>query len=138
MFGFNIDRKFIYILLGALVIMSLMSYSSLELLALVLTLPEVIIVITFHEYAHALAADKLGDDTPRMQGRLNLNPLSHIDPVGFIFLIVAGFGWGKPVMIDDRNFKNRALGNALTAFAGPFSKSAFTAPSNSPLPSTRL
>ena len=65
MFGFNIDRKFIYILLGALLLMSLMSYSRIELLSLLLTLPAVIIAITFHEYAHAYAADKLGDDTPK-------------------------------------------------------------------------
>ena len=122
MFGFNIDRKFIYILLGALVLMSLMSYSSLELLALVLTLPAVIIAITFHEYAHALAADKLGDDTPRVQGRLNLNPMSHIDPVGFMLLMFAGFGWGKPVQINPRNF-NRDVrmdkGEAIVSLAGP-------------------
>lgn len=56
----------------------------MELLALLLTLPGVIVAITFHEFAHAFVADKLGDDTPRRQGRLNLNPLSHIDPVGFL------------------------------------------------------
>jgi len=122
MFGFNIDRKFIYILLGALVIMSLMNYSSFDLLALLLTLPAVIIAITFHEYAHAFAADKLGDDTPRMQGRLNLNPISHIDPVGFMLLMFAGFGWGKPVQINPRNF-NRDVrmdkGEAIVSIAGP-------------------
>ena len=122
MFGFNIDRKFIYILLGALVLMSLMSYSSFDLLALLLTLPAVIIAITFHEYAHAYAADKLGDDTPRMQGRLNLNPMSHIDPVGFMLLMFAGFGWGRPVQINPRNF-NRDVrmdkGEAIVSVAGP-------------------
>ena len=84
-----------------------MSYSRIELLGLLLTLPAVIIAITFHEYAHAFAADKLGDDTPRMQGRLNLNPMSHIDPAGFILLMFAGFGWGKPVQINPRNFDNK-------------------------------
>lgn len=122
MFGFNIDRKFIYILLGALLLMSLMSYSSFDLLALLLTLPAVIIAITFHEYAHAYAADRLGDDTPRMQGRLNLNPLSHLDPVGFMLLMFAGFGWGKPVQINPRNF-NRDVrmdkGEAIVSIAGP-------------------
>ena len=122
MFGFNIDRKFIYILLGALVLMSLMSYSSFDLLALLLTLPAVIVAITFHEYAHAYAADKLGDDTPRMQGRLNLNPMSHLDPVGFMLLMFAGFGWGRPVQINPRNFnKNVRMdkGEAIVSIAGP-------------------
>ena len=122
MFGFNIDRKFIYILLGALVLMSLMSYSSLDLLALLLTLPAVIVAITFHEYAHAYVADKLGDDTPRMQGRLNLNPMSHIDPVGFMLLMFAGFGWGKPVQINPRNFNRNVRmdkGEAIVSLAGP-------------------
>ena len=122
MFGFNIDRKFIYILLGALVLMSIMSYSSFDLLALLLTLPAVIIAITFHEYAHAFAADKLGDDTPRMQGRLNLNPMSHIDPVGFMLLMFAGFGWGKPVQINPRNFNRNVRmdkGEAIVSLAGP-------------------
>ena len=122
MFGFNIDRKFIYILLGALVLMSLMSYSSFDLLALLLTLPAVIVAITFHEYAHAYAADKLGDDTPRMQGRLNLNPMSHLDPVGFMLLMFAGFGWGKPVQINPRNFNRNVRmdkGEAIVSIAGP-------------------
>lgn len=122
MFGFGIDKKFIYILLGALAIMSLMSYSKLELLSLILTLPAVIIAITFHEFAHAWAADKLGDDTPRMQGRLNLNPMSHIDPVGFVLLMFAGFGWGKPVQINPRNFNRNVRmdkGETIVSLAGP-------------------
>ena len=122
MFGFNIDRKFIYILLGALVLMSLMNYSGMQLLSLLLTLPAVIIAITFHEFAHAYAADKLGDDTPRMQGRLNLNPMSHIDPVGFMLLMFAGFGWGKPVQINTRNFNRNVRadkGEAIVSVAGP-------------------
>ena len=122
MFGFNIDRKFIYILLGALVLMSLMNTSGIELLSLLLTLPAVIIAITFHEFAHAFAADKLGDDTPRMQGRLNLNPMTHIDPVGFMLLMFAGFGWGKPVQINPRNFNRNVRmdkGEAIVSIAGP-------------------
>jgi len=122
MFGFNIDRKYIYILLGALVVMSIINYSGMQLLSLLLTLPAVIIAITFHEYAHAFAADKLGDDTPRMQGRLNLNPMSHIDPVGFMLLMFAGFGWGKPVQINPRNFNRNVRmdkGEAIVSLAGP-------------------
>ena len=63
-----------------------------------------------------------GDDTPRMQGRLNLNPISHIDPIGFIMLVVAGFGWGKTVQIDPRNFKGKysiSKAEAIVAAAGP-------------------
>ena len=93
-----------------------------ELLALLLTLPGVIIAITFHEFAHAFAADKLGDDTPRNQGRLTLNPLAHIDPFGFLMLIFVHFGWGKPVEINPRNFKrNRSMSaqEAIVALAGP-------------------
>lgn len=91
-------------------------------LALVLSIPGMLIAITFHEFAHAWAADKLGDDTPRRQGRLTLNPLSHMDPVGVILLLTAGFGWGKPVQINPNNF-NRTVtlrkGNAIVSLAGP-------------------
>lgn len=90
--------------------------------ALVLSIPGILVAITFHEYAHAWAADKLGDDTPRRQGRLTLNPLKHIDPIGAILLLTAGFGWGKPVEINSNNF-NRTVsvkkGNALVSLAGP-------------------
>ena len=122
MFRFGFDKRFMYILLGALLLSTLMSSSQAELMALLLTLPAVIIAITFHEYAHALAADKLGDDTPRMQGRLNLNPMSHIDPVGFMLLMFAGFGWGKPVQINPRNFNRNVRmdrGEAIVSVAGP-------------------
>ncbi len=67
------------------------------LLGLLYTIPGVLIAITFHEFAHAKVADMLGDDTPRREGRISLNPLAHIDPIGFIMLLFAGFGWGKPV-----------------------------------------
>ena len=97
-------------------------YTPGALLALVLSVPGVLIAITFHEFAHAWMADKLGDDTPRKQGRLNLNPLTHMDPVGIAMLLFAGFGWGKPVEINPNNF-NRTIslrkGNALVSFAGP-------------------
>ena len=122
MFGFGFDKRFIYILLGAMLLMTLMNYSQAELMSLLLTLPAVIIAITFHEYAHAWAADKLGDDTPRMQGRLNLNPMSHIDPIGFMLLMFAGFGWGKPVQINPRNFNRNVRmdkGEALVSLSGP-------------------
>lgn len=97
-------------------------YTPGALLALVLSVPGVLIAITFHEYAHAFMADKLGDDTPRREGRLSLNPLKHVDPVGIAMLLFAGFGWGRLVEINPNNF-NRTIsirkGNALVAFAGP-------------------
>lgn len=91
------------------------------LIAFLYTLPALLFCLSIHEFAHAYTAYKLGDSSQKAMGRLTLNPFAHIDPAGFASIALFGFGWGKPVMIDDRNFKNRALGNALTAFAGPFS-----------------
>jgi Zn-dependent protease len=122
MFGFNFDRKFIYILLGALVVMSLINTSGMEILSLLLTLPAVIIAITFHEFAHANAAVKLGDTTPKNQGRLTLNPLSHIDPFGFFLLMFANIGWGRPVQVNPSNYtsnKSRGFCDSMVALAGP-------------------
>ena len=119
---FYADKRFIYLFLIVLVLVNLMGMSRFEWVGLLLTLPGVLIAITFHEYAHAFAATKLGDDTPRLQDRLNLNPLSHIDPVGFILLLFVGFGWGKPVEINPRNFDRKyseETGNAIVSFAGP-------------------
>lgn len=78
-------------------------------------------VLPIHEYAHGLVADKLGDHTARYQGRLNINPFTHMDPIGTICLILTGFGWGKPVQINPLNFKNSRKGMAITAAAGPLS-----------------
>lgn len=121
---YNIDNKYLYIILAIFVGISVVQYlhDPTELLALALSLPGVIIAITFHEYAHAKAADMLGDDTPRQQGRLTLNPLAHIDIFGFIMLIFAHFGWGKPVEINPRNFKrdkSMSAQEAIVAIAGP-------------------
>lgn len=74
-----------------------------------------------HECAHAWAAEKLGDDTAKRQGRVTLNPLAHLSLWGSLLLIFAGFGWGKPVQIDARNFKNPRKGMMLSALAGPAS-----------------
>lgn len=121
---FNIDKRILYIIIGIFAISTIIQYAQnpLELVALLLTLPGVIIAITFHEFAHAFVADKLGDDTPRRQGRLSLNPLAHIDPVGFLMLIFVHFGWGKPVEINPTNFnrkKSMSGQEALVALAGP-------------------
>ena len=121
---FTFDKRFLYIIMAIIIIRGLMPYFTdvNMLIGLLISLPAVLIAITFHEFAHAYAADKLGDETPRQQGRLNLNPLSHIDPIGFILLIFAGFGWGKPVQINPRNF-NRDMpmkkAEAIVAAAGP-------------------
>lgn len=122
MFNFGFDRKAIIIVIAIMLVAWISSLGSGGLLGILLSLPGVIIAMTFHEYAHALAAYKLGDDTPKIQGRLNLNPISHIDPIGLVLLLVAGFGWGKPVQIDSRNFDGKysiSKAEAIVAAAGP-------------------
>lgn len=74
-----------------------------------------------HEYAHALIATKLGDQTPRLAGRLTLNPMAHISPMGAVMILLCGFGYAKPVGVNPRNFKDAKKGMALTAIAGPIS-----------------
>jgi Zn-dependent protease len=82
-------------------------------------LPGIVIGITVHEFAHAFVAYKLGDNTPKEQGRVTLNPLAHIDPIGLIALIFLHFGWGKPVQVNPFAFrKNARLCNILTDLAG--------------------
>lgn len=84
-------------------------------------LPALLIALSVHEAAHAYTAYKLGDKSQKAMGRLSLSPLAHIDPIGFIFMLVFKFGWGKPVVMDDRNFKDRRKGVMLVALAGPMS-----------------
>ncbi len=91
----------------------------LDLSNLLITIPAILICLTFHEFAHGWVAYKLGDNTAKSQGRLTLNPLRHIDPIGFLCLLFFRFGWAKPVSVDTRNFKNPKTGMALTALAGP-------------------
>ncbi len=76
-------------------------------------------VIPMHEYAHAWMAYKMGDKSIKLRGRLTMNPLAHIDPVGAIMIALIGFGWGRPTPVDERNFKDPRKGIALTALAGP-------------------
>lgn len=83
------------------------------------TLLIIFLVLPFHEWAHAFAASKLGDTSIKYRGRLSLNPLNHIDYLGALFLLMFGFGWAKPVPVDDRYFKNPKVGMAITALAGP-------------------
>ncbi len=122
MFNFMFDKKTLTIILVVILGLWLISAGTNGILNLLLTIPGVLIALTFHEFAHAWVANKLGDETPKIQGRLNLNPFSHIDPVGFAFLIVAGFGWGKPVQIDPRNFNGKysiSKAEAIVSAAGP-------------------
>ena len=97
-----------------------------------LTLPElistiliIVVSLTIHEYAHSLVAIRLGDPTPRQDGRLTLNPIRHIDVVGFIMLVVAGFGWAKPVRIDKSRLKRPRRDEILISIAGPLSNALF-------------
>lgn len=83
--------------------------------------PLLIISITVHEFAHAKTAQKLGDPTAAMAGRVSLNPLRHLDPLGSLCMLFFGFGWGKPVPVAVLNFKNPKRGSALVALAGPVS-----------------
>lgn len=85
----------------------------------VIWLLAIIIALSIHEFSHALVANWLGDDTARLAGRLTLNPLKHLDPLGFLMLLFVGFGWGKPVPVNPRNVRVARWGSAIVAFAGP-------------------
>lgn len=81
-------------------------------------LPAVIIGLSFHEWGHAFAAYKMGDPTARNLGRLTLNPLKHIDPIGFLMMLVFGFGWAKPVPVNPHNYRNYRIGEIVVSLAG--------------------
>lgn len=89
------------------------------ILNMILMIPGMLIAFTFHEYAHALVADKLGDKTPRFQGRLTLNPIAHIDPIGFIAVLIFSFGWAKPVQTNPSAYKNYYKDDLKVSLAGP-------------------
>lgn len=84
-------------------------------------LTALLLAITVHEFAHAWVANHLGDSTAKNAGRVSLNPFDHLDLMGTIFLLIAGFGWGKPVPIDSNNFKNPKFDELLVSYAGPLS-----------------
>ena len=90
-------------------------------ISLLLSLPVVLLALSVHETAHGYVADKLGDPTARNMGRLTLNPAKHIDPLGFICMVLCGFGWAKPVPVNTRYFRKPKRDMALTAAAGPLS-----------------
>lgn len=89
------------------------------ILNMILIIPGMLIAFTFHEFAHAYVADKLGDKTPRFQGRLTLNPTSHIDPIGFIAVLLFSFGWAKPVQTNPSAYKNYYKDDLKVSLAGP-------------------
>ena len=91
------------------------------LIQIAVFLPTIIIALTVHEFSHAWVAYKLGDPTAKAHGRLTFNPLAHLDPLGTLMLILFRFGWGKPVPINEYNFKNPVVGMALSSLAGPMS-----------------
>lgn len=91
-----------------------------DIISMIIALPAIIIALTFHEYAHGQVADWLGDDTPYYQNRLTLNPLPHIDWIGFLMLMVAGFGWAKPVQVNPYKLRTGVKsGMMLVSLAGP-------------------
>lgn len=87
---------------------------------ILLKIPAIIIAFSFHEFAHAYTSHKFGDPTPGNQGRLTLSPLAHIDIIGFILILLAGFGWAKPVQINPRYYKNPRRDELIVSLAGPF------------------
>ena len=90
-----------------------------DIMGMIAGLPGLLIALVFHEYAHARMAVAMGDFTPRLMGRLTLDPRAHIDPIGLVMLLVARFGWAKPVEYNPMNFRERTRGEILTALAGP-------------------
>ena len=96
------------------------NYNMTDIVVRILSMLAVIfLTLPVHEFAHGFAAVKLGDPTPRYDGRLTLNPFAHIDYLGAACILLLGFGWAKPVQVNARNFKNPKFGMAITAFAGP-------------------
>lgn len=95
------------------------------LLERLLSFPFFVIALMVHEIAHAFVADRLGDPTPRAEGRLSLNPLKHLDPLGTLLILLFGFGWAKPVVFDPYNLKNPRRDGAIIAAAGPLSNLLF-------------
>lgn len=100
----------------------MLNFGSESIATLIARIITLVVALTFHEFAHAWSADQLGDDTPRLQGRLTLNPLAHLDPIGSLLLLLAGFGWARPVQINPYALQRRnPAGTVIVAAAGPFS-----------------
>lgn len=86
---------------------------------ILLSLPAVFLAMSFHEFAHAYTADRMGDPTPRNMGRLTLDPLVHVDWIGLLLFAIFGYGWAKPVAVNPSNFRNRKWGDIIVSLAGP-------------------
>ena len=114
-------RNILIIFLIIMLIRGLVTFNSAELISTLLILPGLVLGLTIHEYSHARMSYKLGDPTPEREGRLTLNPLRHMDIMGTICLLFAGFGWGKPVTIDPTYYRNPAKDSMKVALAGPVS-----------------
>lgn len=99
----------------------MISLSSDTIYWIIFAVPSILIASTVHEYAHGWVAYKLGDPTAKAEGRLTLNPIKHIDPIGALSMVLFRFGWSKPVPINEYNFEHREADTALTALAGPTS-----------------
>lgn len=95
--------------------------NNLDIQSILFSLPGILVGLTVHEFSHAFAAYKFGDTTAKERGRLTLNPLKHIDPLGFLFILLAGFGWAKPVQFNPNNLHHKKRDEILIALAGPFS-----------------
>ncbi len=124
MFNFSFDKRIIYIIIAIMVLTTVAQYATNPgaLIGLLLSVPGVLLAITFHEFAHGLAAYKLGDNTAKNEGRLSLNPFDHLDPIGTLMLLFAGFGWGKPVHVNPTNYTRKfsmEKGEAIVSVAGP-------------------
>ena len=124
MFNFSFDKRIIYIIIVIMVLSTVVQYIANPgaLFALLVSIPGVLLAITFHEFAHGYAAYKLGDNTAKNEGRLSLNPLDHLDPIGTLMLLFAGFGWGKPVHVNPTNYTRKISmekGEAIVSVAGP-------------------
>ena len=124
MFNFSFDKRIVYVIIAMMVLSTITQYitNPSALFMLLVSVPGVLIAITFHEFAHGYVAYKLGDNTAKLEGRLSLNPLDHLDPIGTLMLLLAGFGWGKPVNVNPSNYTRKISmekGEALVSLAGP-------------------
>ena len=124
MFNFSFDKRMVYIIIAIMVLSTVAEYITNPgaLFALLVSIPGVLLAITFHEFAHGYAAYKLGDNTAKNEGRLSLNPLDHLDPIGTLMLLFAGFGWGKPVHVNPTQYTRKISmekGEAIVSVAGP-------------------
>jgi Zn-dependent protease len=96
-----------------------------DLLSFIYIIPILLLSVSIHEFFHSFIAYKLGDRSQKIQGRMTLDPFAHFDLFGFISIMLIGFGWGKPVYVDDSNFKNKNRDNMLVSLAGPLSNFLF-------------